>query len=93
MPPRVSRARQGNWCLAQQPSIDKVLILADDDRVLCAGVLPNGRIVGRLQASVEHVRGVVAVAGDPSRQPWGELSVNKEIQALWSTAWSAWRAA
>jgi hypothetical protein len=40
-----------------------------------------------------HVRGLMAVAGDPSRQPWRELSVNEEIQDCWSTAWSAWRAA
>ena len=67
--------------------------LADDDCVLRPGVLPDDWIVGRVQADIEYVRGLMAVADDPLRQRWRKLSVYQELQDRCRTVWSACRAA
>jgi hypothetical protein len=66
--------------VTQQPTIDKVVVLAEDDRVLLTRELPDERIAGRMQANVEHVRGAVTLADTPPRQCRRKLNVDQEVQ-------------
>ncbi len=73
--------------------VNEILVFADDDGVCTSGALPNPRVIGGLQANVEDVRGLVTLAGNPTRQPGWELRVDKEVHAGRKTAWSDWCAA
>jgi hypothetical protein len=82
-----------NGLVAQNPVIDEVFVLADDDGAVVSSALPNYRIVGGVESQIEDMYGVMAFAVDPTRQCWRELRIDEEVHAGCRTAWSAWRAA
>ena len=62
--------------------------LADDDRLVTPGALPNRWVIGGLQTDVEDMRGLMTLADNPSRQGRRELRINEEVHAGSRTAWS-----
>ena len=68
--------------------VHKILVLADDHRLLVSGALPNDRIVGGVQSQIENMRGLMTLAGNPSRQRGRELRINEKVHADCKIAWS-----
>ena len=67
--------------MAQKPMVHKILILADDDRLLLTRAFPNCRIVGGMKSQVENVGRLMALAANPPRKCGRELRVNEEVHA------------
>jgi len=57
---------QVNRIGAQQPAVNKILVLADDDSALVSGALSNYRVIGGLQTDVEDMLGLMALADNPA---------------------------
>ena len=65
----------------EQPTINKILILADDDELLFTRVLPYDRIIHRLQVMLHDVTGLMPPFLNPARQGRRELGINQEVHA------------
>jgi len=47
---------QANRIGAQEPAVNEILVLADDDSALASGALPNHRVIGGFQTDLEDMR-------------------------------------
>ena len=63
----------------------KVLVFADDDSVVGRGVIPNGDVVGRAEADLQHVNAVEAPAPEVDGQRQRELVVDEQLHDVRST--------
>lgn len=79
--------------VTQEPVINEILILADDDGLLVQGAFPNHRIVGSVESQIKDARSLMTLAGNPPRERGRELRIHEEVHFGCKTAWSDWRAA
>ncbi len=73
---------QGDRLVAQEPMVHKIFVLADYDGLVASGTFPNDRIVSGVESQVEDMRGLMTLAGNPSRQRGRELRINEEVDVL-----------
>lgn len=70
-----------NRLIAQQPLVNEVFVLTDDDEGVSSRALADHRVVGGMETQIEDVSGLMALAGNPARQRGRELRINEEVHA------------
>lgn len=83
----LSHPNEGCRLVAQEPAIDEIFILRDDDCLIIDRVFPEHRIVCGVQSQVEGVNGLMlAEIAYPPGQGRRKLRVDEEVNTAWSTA-------
>jgi hypothetical protein len=72
--------------ITQEPAIHEVFVFANDDSLLCMGTLPNNWVIHRMEAQIEDVRRLMALADNPSRERGRELRINEKVHIGCNTA-------
>ena len=75
-----------DWRFAQQPPIDEVFVLGDEDAIFTRRVDPDGGVACRVHRDVEDMARFMIVGRDPSRQRGRKLRVDEKLQDCCRTA-------
>ncbi|MEX2216786.1 MAG: hypothetical protein WD768_21910 [Phycisphaeraceae bacterium] len=75
--------RRSSWISERQ--VQKVFILADQNRLLLARVFPYLAIVRSGHAKINNVIGIVSRVPEKHRESWWKLVVNEESHELTRT--------
>ena len=67
---------QWNRCIAQNPTIHEILVLANDDGLRGSGVFPNHGIISSMGSQIKDMSGLMALPDNPTRQCRGKLRIN-----------------